>query len=516
MKVPLTVGDYLRRGAAVYGGRTAVHDEPGTAGSFGPLTYSELESRARGMALALEQLGVGLGERVAIVSPNATRFLISYFGVSGYGRVLVPVNYRLNADEIGYIVGHSGSSVLLVDPESEPSLRDISAKHKIVLDGAADAALFAAAPAGAEPARWQADEDATASINYTSGTTARPKGVQLTHRNCWLNAATFGWHTAVTDRDVFLHTLPMFHCNGWGMPYAVTGMGVPQVVVRKIDGEEILRRIEAHGVTLMCGAPAVVAAILTAAAERKAAGQAIPGAGTVRIVVAGAPPPSKTIEQVEGELGWEFIQIYGLTETAPLLTVNRAPAEWDGLDPAERARLQSRAGVPAIGVEIRTDADGEVLARSNHVFAGYWEQPEESARALDGGWFHTGDKGHVEAGDYLVISDRKKDVIISGGENVSSVEVEDCLYQHAEVAEVAVIGVPDPKWGETVKALVVLRPGASASEADLIAHCRSRLAHFKCPTSVELRDSLPRTATGKLQKFKLRAPFWAGQERKVN
>jgi fatty-acyl-CoA synthase len=516
MKVPLTVGDYLRRGAAVYGGRTAVHDEPGTAGSFGPLTYSELESRARGMALALEQLGVGLGERVAIVSPNATRFLISYFGVSGYGRVLVPVNYRLNADEIGYIVGHSGSSVLLVDPESEPSLRDISAKHKIVLDGAADAALFAAAPAGAEPARWQADEDATASINYTSGTTARPKGVQLTHRNCWLNAATFGWHTAVTDRDVFLHTLPMFHCNGWGMPYAVTGMGVPQVVVRKIDGEEILRRIEAHGVTLMCGAPAVVAAILTAAAERKAAGQAIPGAGTVRIVVAGAPPPSKTIEQVEGELGWEFIQIYGLTETAPLLTVNRAPAEWDGLDLAERARLQSRAGVPAIGVEIRTDADGEVLARSNHVFAGYWEQPEESARALDGGWFHTGDKGHVEAGDYLVISDRKKDVIISGGENVSSVEVEDCLYQHAEVAEVAVIGVPDPKWGETVKALVVLRPGASASEADLIAHCRSRLAHFKCPTSVELRDSLPRTATGKLQKFKLRAPFWAGQERKVN
>jgi fatty-acyl-CoA synthase len=516
MKVPLTVGDYLRRGAAVYGGRTAVHDEPGTAGSFGPLTYSELESRARGMALALEQLGVGLGERVAIVSPNATRFLISYFGVSGYGRVLVPVNYRLNADEIGYIVGHSGSSVLLVDPESEPSLRDISAKHKIVLDGAADAALFAAAPAGAEPARWQADEDATASINYTSGTTARPKGVQLTHRNCWLNAATFGWHTAVTDRDVFLHTLPMFHCNGWGMPYAVTGMGVPQVVVRKIDGEEILRRIEAHGVTLMCGAPAVVAAILTAAAERKAAGQEIPGAGTVRIVVAGAPPPSKTIEQVEGELGWEFIQIYGLTETAPLLTVNRAPAEWDGLDLAERARLQSRAGVPAIGVEIRTDADGEVLARSNHVFAGYWEQPEESARALDGGWFHTGDKGHVEAGDYLVISDRKKDVIISGGENVSSVEVEDCLYQHAEVAEVAVIGVPDPKWGETVKALVVLRPGASASEADLIAHCRSRLAHFKCPTSVELRDSLPRTATGKLQKFKLRAPFWAGQERKVN
>jgi fatty-acyl-CoA synthase len=516
MKVPLVIGDYLRRGAAVYGDRTAVFDEPGTAGSLGSLSYTELESRARGMALALDDMGVPHGERVAIVSPNAARFLISYFGVSGYGRILVPINYRLNADEIGYIVGHSGTSVLLVDPESEDSLRDISAKHKIVLDGTADSALFAPAAAGAQPGNWAADEDATASINYTSGTTAKPKGVQLTHRNCWLNAATFGWHTAVTDRDVFLHTLPMFHCNGWGMPYAVTGMGVPQVVVRKIDGEEILRRIEAHGVTLMCGAPAVVAAILNAAADRRAAGREVPGAGTVRIVVAGAPPPSKTIERVETELGWEFIQIYGLTETAPLLTINRAPAEWDDLPPAERARLQSRAGVPAIGVEIDTDEEGEVLARSNHVFDGYWEQPEESARALEGGWFHTGDKGHIEAGDYLVISDRKKDVIISGGENVSSLEVEDCLYQHAAVAEVAVIGVPDTRWGETVKALVVLRAGSTASETDLIEHCRTRLAHFKCPTSVELRDVLPRTATGKLQKFKLREPFWAGFERKVN
>ncbi len=516
MKVPLTIGDYLSRGAAVYPQRTAVFDEPGTAGSLGSLTYRELESRARGMALALDAMGVDHGERVAIVSPNAARFLISYFGVSAYGRILVPVNYRLNADEIGYIIDHSGASVLLVDPDSEETLRGISAKHKIMLDGTADAELFAPAADDARPATWQADEDATASINYTSGTTARPKGVQLTHRNCWLNAATFGWHTAVTDRDVFMHTLPMFHCNGWGMPYAVTGMGVPQVVVRKIDGEEILRRIDSHGVTLLCGAPAVVAAILTAATDRRAAGQEIPGAGTVRIVVAGAPPPSKTIERVEAELGWEFIQIYGLTETAPLLTINRAVAEWDDLAPVERARLQSRAGVPAIGVQIRTDADGEVLAKSNHVFAGYWEQPEESAKALDGGWFHTGDGGHLEAGDYLVISDRKKDVIITGGENVSSIEVEDCLYQHPAVAEAAVIGVPDARWGETVKALVVLRSAGSATEADLIEHCRSRLSHFKCPTSVELRDSLPRTATGKLQKFKLREPYWLGLDRKIN
>jgi fatty-acyl-CoA synthase len=516
MKVALTVGDFLRRGAAVYGGRPAVFDEPDTAGSFGALTYQQLESRARGMALALDDLGVGHGERVAIVSPNAARFMISFFGVSGYGRILVPVNYRLNADEIRYIVDHSGASVLLVDPESAEALRDVPAKHKIILDGAEDAELFAAAPGGTEPAAWEPDEDATASVNYTSGTTARPKGVQLTHRNCWLNAATFGWHTAVSDRDVYLHTLPMFHCNGWGMPYAVTAMGVPQVVQRKVDGAEILRRIDAYGVTLMCGAPAVVAAILAAAEERRAAGQPIPGAGRLRIVVAGAPPPSKTIERIEAELGWEFIQIYGLTETAPMLTINRAPAEWDGVPAAERAKLQSRAGVPAVGVQIRTDEDGEVLARSNVVFAGYWQQPEESAAALAGGWFHTGDKGHVEAGDYLVISDRKKDVIISGGENISSVEVEDCLYQHPAVAEAAVIGVPHAKWGETVKALVVLRDEADVTEPDLIAFCRERMAHFKCPSSIEVRDGLPRTATGKLQKFRLRAPYWEGYERRVN
>jgi fatty-acyl-CoA synthase len=526
MKVPLTIGDFLRRGAAVYADRPAVVDEPGTQGSLGTLSYRQLAGRARGMALALDDLGVAHGERVAIVSPNAARFQIAFFGVSGYGRVLVPINYRLNADEISYIVEHSGASVLLVDPESDKALHEVTAKHRIVLDGEADASLFAEArdSTGSDgtgsdstgPAPWDPDEDATASINYTSGTTARPKGVELTHRNCWLNATMFGWHTAVTDRDVFMHTLPMFHCNGWGMPYAVTGMGVPQVVVRKIDGEEILRRIDAHGVTLLCGAPAVVAAILNAATDRRDRGEAIPGAGTVRIVVAGAPPPSKTIERVEAELGWEFIQIYGLTETAPLLTINRRPAEWDGLDPAARARLQSRAGVPAVGVEIRADETGEVLARSNHVFAGYWRQPEESERALDGGWFHTGDEGHLEDGDYLVISDRKKDVIISGAENVSSVEVEDCLYQHAAVAEAAVIGVPDQRWGETVKALVVLREGQNVTEAELIEHCRARLAHFKCPTSVETRDALPRTATGKLQKFKLREPYWEGYERRVN
>jgi len=516
MYVPLTIGDFLARAVTVFGDRPGVIDEPGTAGSLGTLSYGELDARARGMALTLDELGVGFGDRVAIVSPNAARFQVAFFGVSGYGRVLVPINYRLGPDEVRYVVEHSGASVLLVDPESDATLAGVTAKHRVVMDGVADAQLFAPAAEGAQPRHWEPDEGATASINYTSGTTARPKGVQLTHRNCWLNAAVFGWHVAVSDRDVYMHTLPMFHCNGWGMPYAVTAMGVPQVVVRKIDGEEILRRMDAHGVTLLCGAPAVVAAVLDAGAARRARGEEVPGRDRIRIVVAGAPPPSKTIERVETELGWEFIQIYGLTETSPLLTINRAPSEWDGLEAAERARLQSQAGVPAVGVQVRTASDGEVLARSNHVFAGYWEQPAESEKALVDGWFHTGDEGRVEADGYLIISDRKKDVIISGGENVSSVEVEDCLYQHPAVAEAAVIGVPSERWGETVKALVVLRADQAADEAEMIAFCRDRLAHYKCPTSVEFRDSLIRTATGKLQKFKLRGAYWEGYERRVN
>jgi fatty-acyl-CoA synthase len=337
----------------------------------------------------------------------------------------------------------------------------------------------------------------------------------MTHRNCWVNAAVFGWHMQVSDRDVYLHTLPMFHCNGWGMPYAVTGMGGRHVVLRKVDGEEILARVEREGVSLMCGAPAVVAMVLDAAAARAAAKRPVPGQGTVRIVVAGAPPPRRLIERVEAELGWEFIQIYGLTETSPLLTINRAPAEWDGVDPKERAGLLGRAGVPAVGVEVAVDVDGELLARSNHVFESYWDQPAETAKALEGGWFHTGDGGFLD-GPYAVITDRRKDVIITGGENVSSIEVEDCLFQHPAVAEAAVIGVPDETWGESVKALVVLRAGHDVTEAELIEHCRRALAHFKAPKTVEFRGELARTATGKLQKFKLREPYWASLDRAVN
>jgi fatty-acyl-CoA synthase len=515
MRVALTVADFVDRAALVYGSRVAVVDEPEVAGSLGELTYADVEARARGMALALDRLGVAHGARVAIVSPNSARFLISYFGVSAFGRILVPINFRLTSAEIAYIVEHSGADVLLYDPDLTNVVAGIPVPHRFALDGVSDADLFAPAAPGVRPQEWEGEEDATCSVNYTSGTTARPKGVQLTHRNCWLNAVTFGWHTGVDDRDVILHTLPMFHCNGWGMPYAVTGMGGRHVVLRKVDGEEILARIEQHGVTLLCGAPAVVAAILDAASARVTGGRAVPGRGTVRIVVAGAPPPSKSIERIETELGWEFIQIYGLTETSPLLTINRAPSEWDDVPPVERSQRLSRAGVPAIGVQIAVDDEGEVLARSNHVFAGYWEQPEETAAALADGWFHTGDGGYLDGG-YLAISDRKKDVIITGGENVSSIEVEDCLYQHPAVAEVAVIGVPHEKWGETIKALVVLRSETGASEDELIAHCRDRMAHFKAPTTIEFRQELDRTATGKLQKYKLRQSYWSGRERTVN
>jgi acyl-CoA synthetase (AMP-forming)/AMP-acid ligase II len=337
--------------------------------------------------------------------------------------------------------------------------------------------------------------------------------VQLTHRSLWVNATTFGWQTGVSDRDTYLWTLPMFHCNGWGMSYAITGMGGTHIVLRKVDGAEILRRVERYGVTLLCGAPAVVAATLDAAEKWEGP---IPGRGRVRMVVAGAPPPTRTIERMETELGWEFIQIYGLTETAPLLTMNRGRAELDDLSPAERAQKLGRAGAPALGVRLRINDQGEVLARSNVVLEGYWENPDASAEALAGGWFHTGDGGTLDDEHYLTITDRKKDVIITGGENVSSIEVEDCLYQHPAVAEACVIGVPDDKWGETIKALVVLKAGAEVTEQELIEHCRKHLTHFKCPTSVEQRDEFARTSTGKLQKFKIRAPYWEGRERQVS
>ncbi|GAB4007271.1 AMP-binding protein [Nocardioides ultimimeridianus] len=509
MFVPFSTSDFLARAVTVYGERVGVVDEPDQpAPSLGDLTYAQLAERAAAMAAKLDALGIGVGDRVAMVSHNSARLMTAFFGVTGYGRVLVPINFRLSPDEVAYIVEQSGARVLYLDPEVADSLAGVKCEHTFVLGNDDDLYLE-----GVAPRQWEADENATATINYTSGTTARPKGVQLTHRNIWVNALTFGLHAGVSDRDVYLHTLPMFHANGWGMPFATTGLGVPQIVLRKVDGAEILRRIERHGVTFMCAAPAVVASILDAAAEWDGE---IPGRDKVRIICAGAPPPTKTILRIQRELGWEFIQIYGLTETSPLLTINRGRAEWDDLSDEERAGRLVRAGAPALGVTLQVDAEGEVLARSNVVLEGYWDKPEETEKALGDGWFHTGDGGTIGDDGYLTIADRKKDVIITGGENVSSIEVEDVIFGHPDVNEVAVIGIPDDKWGETIKALVVVAPGSTLTEADVIDYCKQRMARYKAPTSVEFRDELARTATGKLQKFKLRAPYWDGRDRQVN
>ncbi len=511
MHVHFNVRDFLDRAAATYAERIAIVDEPDQpAAPWAPLTFADLAAHARAQAAGLDRLGIGPGERVAIVSHNSARLLTSFFGVCGWGRILVPINFRLARAEVEYILEHSAASVVLIDPELDAALGGIGPARRYVLGEDSDAELF---PSDAEPVLWESDEAATATINYTSGTTARPKGVQLTHRNCWVNAAVFGWHTGVSDRDVYLHTLPMFHANGWGMPWTTAAMGVTQVALRKVDGAEILRRVGHHGVTLLCAAPAVVSAVLDAVPDWEGE---LPGRGTTRIVVAGAPPPSRTIERIEAELGWEFIQIYGLTETSPVLTVNRARAEWDDLPSDQRARKLMRAGAPAVGTELRVDDHGEVLARSNTVMEGYWRQPEETAVAMAGGWFHTGDGGLIDGEGHLSILDRKKDVIISGGENVSSIEVEDAIFSLEGVLEVAVIGVPHEKWGEMVLALVVPVEGSGITEEVVITHCRQALAGYKCPKQVEIREQLPRTATGKLQKFRLRAPYWEGLERQVN
>ena len=298
MQTPMTIRDHLERAKLVYGDRIGIFDEPDQpAPSLGDLTYRQFYDLAQGMAAGLDDLGLDQGARVGIVSQNSARLLTTLFGASAWGRVAVPINFRLGPDEVQYIVEHSGAEVLIIDPELVDTLGDIPVKHRFIAGEESDS-LF---KVDAEARPWTPDETATATINYTSGTTARPKGVEMTHRNLWSNAAIFGWHTGVNDRDVYLHTLPQFHCNGWGMPCATTAMGVPQVNLRKVDGPEILRRVEQHGVTLLCGAPAVVAAILDAAADWDGE---VPGKDKVRMVVAGAPPPTRTIERVETELGW--------------------------------------------------------------------------------------------------------------------------------------------------------------------------------------------------------------------
>jgi fatty-acyl-CoA synthase len=526
MDVPLLVDDFLRRAADLYPDKTAIVD------GAERYSYREWRERVNRFSRALLGLGVRPGDRVCILSPNSHYFLESFYATSQIGAILVPLNYRLTAADHEYILGHAGVSVAIVDADYAPVLGEIrgrlpKVRHWIATPapGAEQPPDFTdfdawVAPESAEPPPpVRRDESGVVSLNYTSGTTARPKGVMLTHRNCYLNAYNLIAHLGVRHEDVELWTLPMFHCNGWGGVYALTGMGGTHVVLRAVDAAEIFRLIEREKVTFACMAPAVLRTILDYPDRAKHRVATRP-----RFTVAGAPPPAAFIERLERELGWSFLQIYGLTETAPLLTVCRP----DHATRADDWPRRARAGVPGLGVEIRVVDEagepvprdgrsvGEVCARSNVVFAGYWEQPEETAKAIRDGWFHTGDLAVWDASGSIHIVDRKKDVIISGGENISSPEIEDALYQHPAVLECAVIGVPHEKWGETPRALVVLRPGSSADEAELIAFCRERLAHFKCPTSVELVEALPRTATGKLQKYVLRERYWQGRERRVS
>ena len=522
MEVPLLVDDFLRRAAQLYPDKLAIVDG---AKRF---TYREFAQRVNRLSHALLRLGVRPGDRVCILSPNSHFFLESFYGTSQIGAILVPLNYRLTAADHEYILNHAGVTVVLVDweytrvvDEIRPRLATVKSYVVAKEDGVTPAGWLdwneriAREPDAAPPAVPRFENDVV-SINYTSGTTARPKGVMLTHRNCYINAYSLIGHLRVSHQDVELWTLPMFHCNGWGGVYALTGMGGTHVVLRAIDGARIFELIAQEGVTFACMAPAVLRTILDYPDKAKHAIRTKP-----RFTVAGAPPPAAFIERLETELGWDFIQIYGLTETAPVLTVSMP----DHATRADDWQRRSRAGVPAIGVEIAVlDGDakpvpkdgvsvGEVCARSNVVFAGYWEQPDETAKAIHGGYFHTGDLAVWDETGSIHIVDRKKDVIISGGENISSPDIEAALYRHPAVVECAVIGVPHEKWGETPKALVVLKPGTALTEAELIAFTRQHLAHFKCPTSVEFLDALPRTATGKLQKFLLREKYWKGQRR---
>ena len=522
METPLLVDLFLRRASQLYPDKTAVVDG---ARRF---TYGELQARVNRFSHALLGLGVGRGDRVCILSPNSHFFLESFYATSQIGAVLVPLNYRLVAEDHEYILNHAGVKVVCADHEYAQVVEDIrpnltTVEHFVVAQDEGDApsgwkdweALIADQPESLPPP-VECGENDLVSINYTSGTTARPKGVMLTHRNCTINAYGLIAHLRVAHEDVELWTLPMFHCNGWGGVYALTGMGGTHVVLRSVDAAEIYGLIEREKVTFACMAPTVLRTILDYPRKAEHAIETTP-----RFVVAGAPPPAAFIERLENELGWEFIQIYGLTETAPLLTVSQPDHHTEIGDYARR----SRAGVPTLGADVvlldddgqRVPQDGvtvgEVCGRANVVFKGYWEQPEETAKAIRDGYFHTGDLAVWDATGSIHIVDRKKDVIISGGENISSPDIEDALYKHPAVMECAVIGVPHEKWGETPKALVVLRDGEAVTEGDLMAFCRDNLAHFKCPTSIEFRADLPRTATGKLQKFKLREKYWESERR---
>jgi acyl-CoA synthetase (AMP-forming)/AMP-acid ligase II len=521
---------FLERSARVWPDKTAV--------VYGArrLTYRELAAEAQRVARALRASGAGPGDRVAYLMPNLPEMLIAHYAVPLAGAVLVAVNTRLTAEEVAYILSHSGAKIVVVDaallPTAAAAAKDVEAVAELVI--AEDAELE---PDGAdlsgeprlvsyaeflargtqEPLPWSVpDELAPIAINYTSGTTGRPRGVIYTHRGAYLNCFGEIVHSRNDENSVYLWTLPMFHCNGWCTPWSLTAIGGTHVCLREVRGDAIWQQLREHDVTHLNAAPTVVSTILNA-----------PGAGPltrpVLITTAGAPPSPTTIAQME-RMGFQIVHVYGLTETYGPISVCQSQPQWADLPAEQRAVLQARQGVGMIQAEglrvvdeemadVPADGStmGEIVMRGNNVMAGYYLDPQTTAEAFRGGWFHSGDLGVMHPDGYIELRDRSKDVVISGGENISTIEVEQALMSHPAVLEAAVIGVPDDKWGERPKAFVLLRAGHSATPQELIAHVRTKIASYKAPRDIVFTADLPKTSTGKIQKFVLRDAERAGR-----
>ncbi|GIX47608.1 MAG: acyl-CoA synthetase [Candidatus Tectimicrobiota bacterium] len=525
---PLTPLSFLRRSAYVYPEKTAVvyRDRH--------YTYREFQQRVNRLATALQGVGVSKGDRVAFLCPNIPPMLEAHFGVPLAGAILVAINIRLSPDEIAYILNHSEAKVLCVDSELAHLIRPI--RHQLphlqtlvnIFDTAHEGLAgieyeaFLASGSDTPLPKPVEDENEPISINYTSGTTGRPKGVMYTHRGAYLNALGEVLEVGLNHRSTYLWTLPMFHCNGWCFTWGVTAVGATHVCLRRVDPEEVFRLIEAEKVSHLCGAPTVLISLVNH-----------PRAKTAKFprklhVTTAAAPPSPTIIAAMEALGAEITHVYGLTETYGPHSVCAWHEAWDDLPAEERARKKARQGVPYIVAEemrvvdeqmqdVPADAAtlGEVIMRGNNVMKGYFRQPEATAEAFRGGWFHSGDLAVVHPDGYIELRDRKKDIIISGGENISTIEVENTIYQHPAVQEVAVIAIPDEKWGEVPKAFVTLKPGMQATAEEIIQFCRERLAHFKCPKAVEFGE-LPKTSTGKIKKFELREREWQGYDKRIH
>jgi fatty-acyl-CoA synthase len=511
---------FLRRSAYIYPDKVAVvHGDR-------RYSYRAFEDRVNRLASRLRADGLRKHDRVAFLCPNIPPMLEAHFGVPAAGGVLVAINTRLSSQEIDYILRHSGSTFLFVDAELEPLVAplDLSGIKVVrVLDTGAPDDPYEQYLAGGDPApveSWLADEDETISINYTSGTTGRPKGVMYTYRGAYLNALAQVAEPAMTPSSVYLWTLPMFHCNGWTFPWGIVAIGATSVCLRRFEPARVWELFESEGVTHYCGAPTVQLALIN---DPRAHRLERP----VTVLVAAAPP-SPTLLAALRDRNLHPIHVYGLTETYGPVTICAWHREWDDLPLAEQARLNARQGQGNITSDLVrvVDADmndvprdgetmGEVVMRGNIVMKGYYDQPEATAEAFRGGWFHSGDLGVWHPDGYIELRDRKKDIIISGGENISTIEVEQTVSRHPAVLECAVVAIPDEKWGERPKAFVTLKPGASATEAEIIAFCREQIAHYKCPAAVEFTE-LPKTSTGKVQKFVLRDKEWAGREKRIN